>query len=260
MNIFTATLGYPRIGKNREVKKALEAFWNEKIDAESLVQTVRQVELTNWKTQLAAGIDRIGIGDNSLYDLVLDWSVRLGLIPERFRQLDGLKRYFAMARGRVGISALEMTKWFDTNYHYLVPEISSDILPADFSDFLETVRRAQTIVGKKAIPIVIGPITLLRLSRLELPMSDVIPQLLDRYLTLLAALKDLGIEEVQMHEPALVLGDATNFREFFESAYSSLAAVGVPLHLVTYFDDLGEAYPWAIQLPVSAISLDFTRG
>jgi len=260
MSILTATLGYPRIGKNREVKKALEAFWSGKIDAESLVQTVRQVELTNWKTQLAAGIDRIAIGDNSLYDIVLDWTVRLGLIPERFRQWDGLERYFAMARGQEGISALEMTKWFDTNYHYFVPEISLDILPADFSDFLETVRRAQTIVGKQAIPIVIGPITLLRLSRLEAPISDLIPKFLDRYLTLLTALKDLGVEEVQMHEPALVLGDAANFREFFESTYPSLAAVGVPLHLVTYFDDLGDTYPWVMQLPVSAISLDFTRG
>ncbi|MEH2117885.1 hypothetical protein [Nostoc sp.] len=137
MQIQTATLGYPRIGKNREVKKALEAFWSGKLEAESLLQTVRQVEESNWKTQLEAGIDRIGIGDTTLYDHVLDWIFRFGLIPERFQQFSGLERYFAMARGREGIPALEMTKWFDTNYHYLVPEIADETLSVDFSDFLE---------------------------------------------------------------------------------------------------------------------------
>ncbi|MEQ9550689.1 MAG: hypothetical protein RIM23_13860 [Coleofasciculus sp. G3-WIS-01] len=92
MSIQTATLGYPRIGKNREVKKALESFWSEKLDAESLRETVRQVEETNWKTQREAGIDRIGIGDATLYDSVLDWSIYLGLIPERFRHLSGLEQ------------------------------------------------------------------------------------------------------------------------------------------------------------------------
>ncbi|MGF1542041.1 MAG: 5-methyltetrahydropteroyltriglutamate--homocysteine S-methyltransferase, partial [Pleurocapsa sp.] len=143
MNISTATLGYPRIGKGREVKKALESFWRNKITAESLLQTVKEVEETSWKTQLAAGIDRIGIGDATLYDHVLDWTVRLGLIPQRFQEFTGLERYFAMARGKEGIPALEMTKWFDTNYHYLVPEINSDIIPkTDFTDFLETVKRS----------------------------------------------------------------------------------------------------------------------
>lgn len=110
MKISTATLGYPRIGKNREVKKALEAFWSRKIDAELLLKTVREVEEINWKTQLEEGIARIGIGDATLYDRVLDWTVRLGLIPKRFQQFEGLERYFAMARGKEGIPALEMTK------------------------------------------------------------------------------------------------------------------------------------------------------
>ena len=97
MNISTATLGYPRIGKGREVKKALESFWHNKITAESLLQTVREVEEASWQTQLNAGIDRIGIGDATLlYDQVLDWAVRLGLIPPRFQAFTGLERYFAM--------------------------------------------------------------------------------------------------------------------------------------------------------------------
>lgn len=260
MSIQTATLGYPRIGKNREVKKALESFWSEKLDAESLRETVRQVEETNWKTQREAGIDRIGIGDATLYDSVLDWSIYLGLIPERFRHLSGLEQYFAMARGKEGIPALEMTKWFDTNYHYLVPEISAQLQPTNFNPVLATVKRAQQILGKRATPIILGPMTLLRLSRLDMPISEIIRPLCDRYVNLLQALKPLGVENVQIHEPALVLGDTAKFKDDYESTYASLAQVGIPLDLVTYFDDLGGSYPWVIQLPVASISLDFTRG
>lgn len=260
MTIQTATLGYPRIGKNREVKKALEAFWNDKSDAETLLQTVQAVELANWKTQLETGIDRIGIGDTTLYDHVLDWSVRLGLVPDRFRHLAGLDQYFAMTRGKDGIPALEMTKWFDTNYHYLVPEIAQPLQPADFGEFLETVHRAQTVLGDRAVPIVLGPLTLLRLSRLELNLEQAVSYLLDRYLVLLTELKNLGVVKVQLHEPALVLGDANNFKDVYQSTYDSLCRVGLPIHLVTYFDDLGAAYPWVMELPVAGISLDFTRG
>ncbi len=277
MPIQTATLGYPRLGKNREVKKALEGFWSGKLDSESLLQTVRQVEESNWQTQLKAGIDRIGIGDTTLYDSVLDWSVYLGLIPERFQHLSGLEQYFAMARGKEGIPALEMTKWFDTNYHYLVPEIPSELQAADFSSFLATMQRAKALLGDseallrsplalpkasadRCVPIILGPCTLLRLSRLTSPIDETLAQLLPRYIELLTQLKALGVVEVQMHEPALVLGDAANFQAHYQNTYQAFAQVGLPLHLVTYFDDLAETYPWVVQLPVSSISLDFTRG
>ncbi|PSO50440.1 MAG: 5-methyltetrahydropteroyltriglutamate--homocysteine S-methyltransferase [Cyanobacteria bacterium SW_9_44_58] len=261
MTITTKTLGYPRIGKQREVKKALEAFWKGESDKESLLHTCRTVETDNWKTQLEAGIDRIGVGDATLYDHVLDWAVRLGIIPQRFRNLSGLDRYFAMARGKNEIPALEMTKWFDTNYHYLVPEVDGTLQPHDFSGFLETVQQAQTVLGEnRAVPVVLGPVTLLRLSRLETDWETAMPQLRDRYVELLQELKKLGVAEVQLHEPALAFGDASNFRNTYELTYQTLAAVDVPINLATYFDDLGEAYPWVIQLPVSVISLDFTRG
>lgn len=264
----TATLGYPRIGKSRELKKALEAFWREKSDAKTLFQTLHEVEFKNWDTQRQAGIDRIGIGDISLYDHVLDWSIRLGIIPERFASFTGLERYFAMARGKDGIRALEMTKWFDTNYHYLVPEIPETLQPADFSDFLETVHRAQTRLGDRAaqgnenrtVPIILGPVTLLRLSRFEMNHEQAGSHLGDRYLLLLRELKKMGVAEVQIHEPALVLGDTANFKELYQSIYQSLSQVGLAIHLVTYFDDLGTHYPWVIELPVAGISLDFTRG
>jgi len=260
MTIQTQTLGYPRIGKKRELKKALEAYWKGESNAETLLKAAREVETNNWKAQLNAGIDRIGVGNETFYDHVLDWTVRLGLIPQRFREFSGLDRYFAMARGKDGIPALEMTKWFDTNYHYLVPEIEEAPQEADFSDFLQTVERAQTVVGNRAVPIILGPITLLRLSRLNLEWGEAVSRLRDRYVTLLNELKKLGVSEVQLHEPALVFGDAINFRASYQSVYASLGGVGLPINLVSYFDDLGQAYPWVIELPVNTISLDFTRG
>jgi len=261
MTIQTATLGYPRIGRNREVKKALEAFWSSKSDAETLLQTVREVEFANWKTQLEAGIDRIGIGDTTLYDHVLDWSVRLGLIPDRFRHLAGFDQYFAMARGKDGIPALEMTKWFDTNYHYLVPEIASDAQPeANFADFLAMVQRSQTILGERAVPIVLSPITLLCLSRLAGDLETHLEKLLPLYSDLFSQLQGLGITEVQVHEPILVTSSATALRKVIATTYTQLAQVGIPIQLVTYFDDLGVTYPWVMELPVAGIGLDFTRG
>lgn len=261
MNISTTTLGYPRIGKNREVKKSLEAFWSGKVAAETLLQIVREVEAANWRSQLDAGIDRIGIGDMTLYDPVLDWSVRLGLIPERFRHLSGLDQYFAMARGKDGIPTLEMTKWFDTNYHYLVPEIAADSKPqADFADFLATVQRSQAFLGDRAVPIILSPLTLLKLSRLDSDFAAYLENLLPLYSDLLTQLKALGISEVQVHEPILVTSSAADLKDEIAATYAQLAQVGLPIHLVTYFDDLGAAYPWVMELPVAGISLDFTRG
>ena len=260
MTIQTQTLGYPRIGKRRELKKALEAYWKGESNAETLLKAAREIETNNWKAQLNAGIDRIGVGSETLYDHVLDWTVRLGLIPKRFREFSGLDRYFAMARGKDGIPALEMTKWFDTNYHYLVPEIEQAPQESDLNDFLDTIKRAQTVVGDRAVPIVLGPITLLRLSRLSLDWEEAVSQLRDRYVTLLNEMNKLGVSEVQLHEPALVFGDAINFRASYQSVYASLATVGLPINLVTHFDDVGQAYPWVIELPVNTISLDFTRG
>ncbi len=257
----TATLGYPRIGKNREVKKALEAFWSKKSDLETLLKTVQDVESANWQTQLEAGIDRIGIGDTTLYDHVLDWTVRLGLIPDRFQSLTGLDQYFAMARGKDGIPALEMTKWFDTNYHYLVPEIAADTSPqADFAEFLATVQRSQALLGDRAMPMLLSPVTLLKLSRVEGDWTAHLHNLLPLYRELLTQLKAMGISAVQLHEPILVTSDAMDLQDAVTTTYQQLAQVGLPIHLVTYFDDLGATYPWVIELPVAGISLDVTRG
>jgi 5-methyltetrahydropteroyltriglutamate--homocysteine methyltransferase len=262
MSITTATLGYPRIGKSREVKKALESFWRNDLPAEELLQIVQSVEEASWTKQAETGIEHIGIGDATLYDQMLDWSVRLGLIPSRFHGFNGLERYFAMARGKDGVPALEMTKWFDTNYHYLVPEITADITPkADFSDFIAIVKRGVTQLGEKAVPIIISPLTLLRLSRLEgVKFEEILSQLLPLYSDLLAELKTLGIKTLQIHDPILVFNDSTQLKAHFQIVYAELAKAGLDINLVTYFDDLGETYPWVMELPVKTISLDFTRG
>ena len=257
----TQTLGFPRIGRNREMKRALEAYWRRRLAAEDLLATFDATMRDGWQAQLDAGVDYVGVGSATLYDQMLDWSVRFGLIPPRFRQLEGLDRYFAMARGVPGIPALDMTKWFDSNYHYLVPEIDASVMPeANFGDFLALVDAACTVLGDRAMPIVIGPVTMLRLARLDVDFGTMLARLLPLYQQLLAELKARGVAEVQLHEPALVLGDAVGLREHFETAYAALAEVGIPINLVTYFDDLGETYPWAVALPVDVISLDFTRG
>ncbi|WP_228061944.1 5-methyltetrahydropteroyltriglutamate--homocysteine S-methyltransferase [[Phormidium] sp. LEGE 05292] len=180
---------------------------------------------------------------------------------DRFRHLAGLDQYFAMARGKDGIPALEMTKWFDTNYHYLVPEIAADAKPeANFADFLATVQRSQALLGERAVPIILSPVTLLRLSRLEGDLATHLENLLPLYRDLLDQLKAVGITEVQVHEPILVTSNAADLREAIAATYSQLAQIGVPIQLVTYFDDLGATYPWVMELPVAGISLDFTRG
>lgn len=257
----TQTLGYPRIGRDRELKRALERYWRDEIDEPALLRTFWEVIEGGWRTQRESGIDRIGVGSETLYDHVLDWAVRFGLVAERFVDMVGLGRYFAMARGAPGVPALEMTKWFDTNYHYLVPEIDETVTPdANFEDFLALADRAQEMLGERAVPIVLGPVTLLSLSRITTDETAIFEALLPLYGELLAALAACGVDEVQIHEPMLVLDRAVGLRDRVAEAYKTLAEAEVRLNLVTYFDDLGETYPWVVALPVDVLSLDFTRG
>ncbi len=259
--ILTHTLGYPRIGADRELKKALEGHWKGKVSADELLETFRAVQKQSAEAQLAANIDRIGVGDGTLYDHVLDWTIRLGFIPNRFKTFEGLELYFAMARGAAGLPALELTKWYDTNYHYLVPEIEKGAhASANFEHFIEMISYAQSILGERAVPIVLGPVTFLSLAHLERPFGEVLDELIPIYVDLLSQLAELEVEEVQLHEPRLVLDDAAELEPHYRKTYQALAKVGLPINLVTYFDDLGETYSWTVDLPVAAVSLDFTRG
>ncbi len=257
----TQTLGYPRIGTDRELKKALEAHWKGKVAADELLEAFRTVQQQSAEAQLAAEIDRIGVGDSTLYDHVLDWTIRLGFIPDRFESFEGLDLYFAMARGAAGLPALELTKWYDTNYHYLVPEIEGGThASANFEDFIELISFAKNILGERAVPIVLGPVTYLSLAHLARPFGDVLDELVPLYVHLLSQLAELGVAEVQLHEPRLVLDDAAELEPYYRNTYQELAKVGLPINLVTYFDDLGETYSWVVDLPMATITLDFTRG
>ncbi|GJQ14670.1 hypothetical protein GpartN1_g6461.t1 [Galdieria partita] len=265
VNKTTATIGYPRIGLNREMKKALEAYWSGKSSLDELLKVSKQVEEESLKDQLNAGIQLIGVGDHTMYDHVLDWTFRLGLIPDRFKQVQNPKdKYFAMARGnKEGLQALDMSKFFDSNYHYLVPELNANSKPSpNFEEFLGEISRAQQQIGKeRAVPIVFGPVTYARLARCEgVSVDEMISRLVPAYASLLNSLKSLQVPEVQMHEPGFVLGDAEILQKAAETAYQELAKVQVPINLVTYYDDLGKTYPWVVKLPVQTISLDFVRG
>ncbi len=260
-NYQTQTIGFPRIGGERQLKKALEAYWSRKSQAAELLASFRLVQQEGIAAQRDAGVDWIGIGDATLYDHVLDWTYRFGLIPDRFHRYAGLDRYFAMARGTEGIPPLSLTKWYDTNYHYLVPEIDKlGELERNFTDYFETLDLGRELLGERAVPIVLGPVTLLSLARLGVSAEHALEALLPHYRELLQELAARRVREVQLHEPQLVVGGSPELKPLYQRAYAALAEQGLPLNLVTYFDDLGAAYPWAVELPVSTLTLDFTRG
>ena len=260
------TVGYPRIGAGRAMKKALEAFWSGATDEEALRKSSAAVAAESLKSQMAAGIDLIGIGDHTMYDHVLDWTYRFGCAPPRFAGLSGLKLFFAMARGVDGAPPLDMSKWMGTNYHYEVPELTNDIAPsANFADFYEQIAIAQNTAGKERIaPIVVGPVTYVRVAKIAegSDYTTIINKLLPLYVELLKGLKDMGVPEVQMHEPALVITGAEKYKDDAIAAYKTLATAGVPINLVTFFDSLDEeVMEWVVELEgLKALSLDFTRG
>ncbi|KAF6264914.1 hypothetical protein COO60DRAFT_1621541 [Scenedesmus sp. NREL 46B-D3] len=175
-----AATGFPRIGAKREIKTALEAYWSGKLPQPELLSISADVQAADWKLQASAGITRIGI-DGTLYDQVLDTTFALGLAPVRFSNFSGLELYFAMARGASGVGALDMSKFFDTNYHYLVPELEGDFSckSPNFKPLLEKVTRAQSLLGKpRAIPMLIGPVTFVLLAKRDLALPDAVERLL----------------------------------------------------------------------------------
>jgi Cobalamin-independent synthase, N-terminal domain len=199
----SATIGFPRIGPKREMKKALEDYWAGKSSEADLVATSHAIEAQAWTSQLEAGIDLIAL-DGTYYDQILDTISYLGLIPERFNTLSnapsGLDRYFAAARGTTSSTALDMSKYFDTNYHQIVPELNADSTPnPDWSPLLDRVRRGQAVVGAaKAVPLLVGPLTFVALSRGEFNASEMTKRLIPAYVKALNELATLGVPEVQV--------------------------------------------------------------
>ncbi|KAK9829533.1 hypothetical protein WJX72_006351 [[Myrmecia] bisecta] len=259
MAITTATIGFPRIGPNREMKKALESYWKGQESLDELLAVSAKVEQDAWQLQHKAGVKLIGL-DGTLYDQVLDWVFFLGLAPARFQHLSGYDLYFAMARGAKGTVALDMSKYFDTNYHFMVPELDDTITPKpDFSNFLDKVKRGQAAVGQaSAVPMIVGPNTLVGLATGKADRKAAVQRLLPAYVALLKELKALGVPEVQLQEPILTTSNAAALRPEFEATFEALSKEGVPINLVTFYDDIAaDVYDWVVKLPVAAISLDF---
>ncbi|RWJ01192.1 5-methyltetrahydropteroyltriglutamate--homocysteine S-methyltransferase [Mesorhizobium sp.] len=272
-----ATLGMPRIGRRRELKHALESYWSQKSAADDLLETARALREANWIEQCDRGVTIIPSNDFSLYDHVLDTAVMVGAVPEHYGWSEGnvpLDTYFAMARGRQGeaadsatagadhaVRAMEMTKWFDTNYHYIVPELAEDQAFA-----LSSAKPVDHFVEARALgihtrPVILGPITFLKLSKSSArgfnPIA-LLPKLLSVYEELLRRLKLAGADWVQIDEPALVVDLIPNEQAAFELAYDRLsrAAPDLKIMLATYFGALGDNLGTALSLPIAGLHID----
>jgi 5-methyltetrahydropteroyltriglutamate--homocysteine methyltransferase len=261
----SGNLGYPRIGRDREWKKALEAYWSGKLEEEAFHAELKAIRLRNLKVQQEKGIDIIPVGDFTYYDHVLDMAFMFGLVPPRFRSNDnepGLSEYYAMARGNREATACEMTKWFNTNYHYIVPELA-DIRPVLTENrLLEAYREAKSELGIDGRPVIVGLYTFLKLSKgyKQAELEDWIDRLLPLYGQVLRELAAEGVQWVQVDEP--ILSTTLEAEELVHVArlYERLTkeAPGIKLFVQTYFESV-DYYPEVVSLPVHGIGLDFVH-
>lgn len=263
-------VGFPRIGINRELKWATEKYFRHEIDAHTLLSEISTLQASQWKIQQTAGNAFIPSNDYSLYDSMLDTAYMLSAIPKRHADLkvDDIGTYFAMARGFQGrqgdATALAMKKWFNTNYHYLVPELEDTTQIKLKSDaFLDGFKQASRI-GIKTKPVVIGPFTFLKLARCtgRKSASDFADATLNAYIDILKACNANGVEWLQIDEPYLVMDLNTEDTTFFIRLYTHLLAEkgNVKVLLQTYFGDIRDCYNEVCILPFDGIGLDFIEG
>jgi len=274
------TLGFPRIGPNRELKLTTEKYWQGKISQEELLALGAQLRQQNWTLQKTKGIDVIPSNDFTFYDQVLDTIALFGAVPERYGHKGGdvtLDTYFAMARGiqekEAGaeglekVFALEMLKWFDTNYHYMVPEFTTQTRFALSSNkIFEQYTEAKNL-GIQTKPVLIGPLTFLLLGKAKEnfdKLSTLLPTLVPLYVQVLKKLADLGATWVQIDEPYLIYDlneeQKNHYRQTYATIVKELSGSNLKFLLATYFDDLGENTSLAVELPFDAIHVDLTRG
>ena len=264
-------LGYPRIGPNRELKKACELYWAGKISQRELLEIGSKIRIENWKLQKSLGVDLISSNDFSFYDQVLDMICLVGAVPKRY-SWNGKDvnpdTYFAMARGKQGqgvdVVAMEMTKWFDTNYHYIVPEFTKDQTfklssTKLFDEFNEA--KSQGIITK---PVLLGPISFLLLGKEkeeDFSKLQLLNKLLPVYKEIIQKLNDLGAVWIQIDEPCLVLDLPGEVSKLFTNAYKSLkeSSPKSKILLTTYFDSLQDNLKTALDLPLDAIHIDLVR-
>ncbi|WAL99510.1 5-methyltetrahydropteroyltriglutamate--homocysteine S-methyltransferase [Streptomyces sp. Je 1-369] len=261
--------GYPRQGPNRELKKAVEGYWKGRVTADALRAAAADLRRANWRELADAGMGEVPTGDFSYYDHVLDTTVMVGAIPERHRaaaDADALDGYFAMARGTQDVAPLEMTKWFDTNYHYLVPELGpGTVFTADSSKQVAEFKEARAL-GLTARPVLVGPVTYLLLAKpapgvaADFDPLTLLDRLLPVYAEVLADLRAAGAEWIQLDEPALVQDRTAADLNAAERAYRDLGALTdrPKLLVASYFDRLGDALPVLAKAPVEGLALDFT--
>ena len=261
--IKTASLGFSRVGKNRELKFALEKYWKGTIDFDELEVTAKQIRENNW--QLQAELDYIPSGDFSYYDHVLDLSFEFNNIATKYNAIkNDSERYFAVARGYqkngLDIHAGELSKWFNTNYHYIIPEFYNDVelkyTPTKFvSHFVEAKK-----LGFNTRPVIIGPVSYLLLAKEKTATrTQVFANLLKCYINLLADLKNNGCSDVQIDEPFLCTELEDNYKALYLQAFNELAKSGLNLHLVSYFDEIAENTQLAFSLPVKSVHLDLSE-
>jgi 5-methyltetrahydropteroyltriglutamate--homocysteine methyltransferase len=270
---FTHNLGFPRIGARRELKFALEAYWKGESARDELEALGAELRRRHWREQ--AALDLAPVGDFAFYDQVLDMSFTLGNLPERVRGFHdvALDNYFRVARGRSapaadaqaeceGVAAGEMTKWFDTNYHYIVPEFTAATeFRLDASRLLAQLAEAKA-QGVKAKPVIVGPVTYLAIGKAK-DDSDrlaLLPRLLPVYAELLETMAGQGVEWVQIDEPILVTEIDADWQHAFNTAYHQLKGCCVKLLLATYFGQLAENAYLAANLPVAGLHVDAING
>lgn len=265
MGIKSSNVGYPRIGENREWKKCLELFWAGELTESQFTSKMEEIRLSHLRKQQEKGIDLIPVGDFSYYDHVLDTAVMFGLIPTRFKtegkQLS-LQTYFEIARGSKGKVASEMTKWFNTNYHYIVPELE-DAQPVLVENWpLKLYKEAKEKLGINGKPVILGPITFLALSKGydDQKRKELLQALIPLYVEVLQQLEEAGAEWIQIDEPLLVKQIDREILRDVNEVYTAFkkSVPNVKIILQTYYESI-EHYQAIVQLPVAGIGLDFVH-
>ncbi|QBR47297.1 5-methyltetrahydropteroyltriglutamate--homocysteine S-methyltransferase [Leuconostoc kimchii] len=267
----SSNLGYPRLGEQREWKKLLESFWKEEIDISTFEKTAKILRLNNLKKQIDAGIDIVPVADNSNYDHVLDTTTAFNLIPTRFGNYDRpltLNEYYDIARGNKDNVAADMTKWFNINYHYTVPEFDQTTPRLLENRWLKYWQEAHDELGINGKPVIVGPVTLIKLGKLngdyvsnETDINVLLDAILPLYQQVFKELQQAGVNWVQLDEPTLVKvedeTDVVPYRRAIEALKE--AAPTLNIELQTYFDSI-DPYQAVTELPVQAIGLDFVHG
>ncbi|MCL5826338.1 5-methyltetrahydropteroyltriglutamate--homocysteine S-methyltransferase [Neisseria meningitidis] len=258
--------GFPRVGAFRELKFAQEKYWRKEISEQELLAVAKDLREKNWKHQVAANADFVAVGDFTFYDHILDLQVATGAIPARFgfdSQNLSLEQFFQLARGNKDQFAIEMTKWFDTNYHYLVPEFHADTeFKANAKHYVQQLQEAQAL-GLKAKPTVVGPLTFLWVGKekgaVEFDRLSLLPKLLPVYVEILTALVEAGAEWIQIDEPALAVDLPKEWVEAYKDVYATLSKVSAKILLSTYFGSVAEHAALLKALPVDGLHIDLVR-